>query len=205
MTILIDNFSFEVGEWLPTDDLVYFFVDVIDYSHELSTSGTYFIHDGSIVSTSFSGISDGYRCYYTPSGIYSDGTINLTIHAENVVSGVAEQTFRFLYGYNWEFNELVDWGPNKEVEIKVEATNLAFCPNTEGEATYFETADLHSHGLSATILPVEPLDLGADVYPQNTFFFYGRTYTVTIVDVKDFAGNKLAPYTFTFTIEDPTN
>lgn len=205
MTILIDNFSLGVNDWVPTDALTHFSVDVVDYSHEISTSGTYFIHDGEIVTTTFSGISNGYRCYYTPSGIYSDGIINLTIHAENVVGSGAEQTFRFLYGYNWLFNELVDWGPNQEVVIKVEATNLAFCPNTEGEATYFETADLHSHNLAATILPVEPVDLSAVVYPQNTFFFYGRTYTVTVVGVKDFAGNRLAPYTFTFTIEDPTN
>lgn len=204
MTILIDNFSIGVEDWVQVANLNYFTVDVVDVTYGISTSGTYFIHDGQVVSTTHSGIPNGYRCYYTPSGVYSDGTIDLTIHAENTVSGVEEQTFHLLYGYNLTFNELIDWGPHTEVVTTIEASNLAFCPNTEAESFYFETADLFSYDLSASIYPVGSINLGAVIYPQNTFFFYGRTYTVTISGVKDYHGNEMEPYTFSFRVENPT-
>lgn len=203
MTILIDNFSIGVEDWVQVANLDYFAVDVVDLTDGISASGTYFIHDGQIVPTTHSGIPNGYRCYYTPSGVYSDGTINLTIHAENTVSGVKEQTFHLLYGYNLTFNELVDWGPRTEIITTIQASNLAFCPNTEAESFYFETADLFSYDLNASIYPISSVNLGATIYPQNTFFFYDRTYTITISGVKDYHGNKMEPYTFSFRIENP--
>lgn len=205
MTIVIDNFSIGVEDWVQVSDLNYFAVDVMDAAHGISTSGTYFIHDGQVVSTTHSGISGGYICYYTPSGVYSDGTIDLTIHAENTASGVSEQTFHLLYGYNVKFEELVDWGPNVQVDIRAQASNLVRCPNTVAEGFYFITADLRAVNLGATIRAIESVDLGAKIYPQSTAFFYGETYTVTISGVKDFAGNIMDPYTYTFTIEDPIN
>lgn len=204
MTIVIDNFYMGVESWIPVADLNYFAVDVVDAANGISTSGTYFIHDGQIVPTTHSGISGGYTCYYTPSGVYSDGTIDLTLHAENTVSGVEEQTFHLLYGYNLRFEELVDWGPNTEVITTIIASNLAFCPNTEGESFYFETRDLYSYDLGATIYPVGSVDLGAQIFPQSTAFFYGQTYTITVSGVRDYAGNQMSFYTFSFRVENPT-
>jgi len=204
MTIIIDNFSIGVEDWTPISSLNYFTVDVIDTIYGISVSGTYFIHDGQVVPTTHSGIAGGYRCYYTPSGVYSDGTIDLTIHAENTSSGVAEQTFHLLYGYNVTFDELIDWGPHTEVITTIRASNLAFCPNTEAESFYFETTDLWSTDLRATINPVGYVDLNASIYPQSTFFFYDRTYIVTISGVKDYHGNEMEPYTFSFRVENPT-
>jgi hypothetical protein len=88
------------------------------------------------------------------------------------------------------------------VTITIEASNLVFCPNTEGEAFYFQTRDFESLNLGATIRAVESVNLGAVIYPQSTAFFYGQTYTVTISGVKDFSGNEMAPYVFSFIIED---
>jgi len=204
MTIVIDNFSIGVEDWIAVSSLNYFSVDVTDATYGISTSGTYFIHDGQVVPTTYSGITDGFTCYYTPSGIYSDGTIDLTIHAENTSSGVEEQTFHLLYGYNISFNELIDWGPNTEVITTIQASNLAFCPNTEGDSFYFETKELDSYDLNAIIYPVGSVDLGAVIYPQSTFFFYDRTYTVTISGVRDYHGNEMEPYTFSFRVENPT-
>jgi len=202
-TILIDNFSLGVEEWIPEANLNYFTVDVVDPVHGISTSGTYFIHDGQVVSTTHSGMLGGYKCYYTPSGVYSDGTIDLTIHAENTVSEIKEETFHLLYGYNLKFEELIDWGPNVEVITTIKASNLAFCPNTEGDSFYFQTRDLHSYDLNAAIYPVGSVDLGAVIYPQSTFFFYDRTYMITVSGVRDFAGNVMDPYTFSFRVENP--
>jgi len=129
---------------------------------------------------------------------------SLTIHAENSNSEILEQTFNFLCGYHVEFNELIDWGPAAMVITNAKVANLAFCPNTEGAAFYFTTKDLTSYNLGATIRAIESVDLAATIYPQSTFFFYGRTYTVTLSGIKDFAGNELAPFSYSFTIEDPT-
>jgi len=200
MTILIDNFSMGVEEWLPIVSLASFAVDVVDHINNITTSGTYFLHNGEIVSTSHSGITDGYRCYYYPPTI--SGVVSLTIHAENDNEETEEKNYCLLYGYNCEFNELIDWGPKSTVVITADAKNLAFCSNRVGDAFYFETADLHSRSLGATIQAVEYVDLNATIYPQNTFFFYGRTYTITISGVKDFTGNEMQPFSFSFTIED---
>jgi len=200
MTILIDNFSVGLEEWVKVADLNTLSIDVVDHTYNITTSGTYFIHNGQIVSTSHSGITDGYKCYYYPPTV--SGEVNLTIHAENDNSETEEEDYYLLYGYNCEFNEIVDWGPKKEVVITADAKNLAFCPNEVGEASYFETADLHSYDLGASIQAVGYVDLNATIYPQNTFFFYGRTYTVKISGVKDFAGNEMQPFSFDFTIEN---
>jgi len=203
MTILIDNFSIGVEEWLQIVDLVSFSVDVVDQVHNITTSGTYFLHNGEIVLTTYSGISDGYRCYYYPPTI--SGAVSLTIHAENNNGDVKEEDYYLLYGYNVKFNELIDWGPKREVVIWAQVKNEAFCPNVETDAFYFETADLHSYDLGATIKAVESVDLNATIYPQNTFFFYGRSYTVIIYGIKDFYGNEMSDFNFSFTIENPNN
>ncbi len=200
MGILIDNFFIGVEDWIQVTDSLVFSVDVVDLNYNISTSGTHFIHDGNIVYTTFSGISNGYRVFYDPPT--PSGSIYLTIHAENDNSEIAEKDYSLLFGYNVEFNEYIDWGPNKEVLIWSKASNEAFCPNVEAYASYFQTRDLHSYNLGATIRPVGHVSLGGSLYPQNTFFFYGRTFTIKISGIKDFAGNIMEPYEFTFTIED---
>jgi len=203
MTILIDNFSIDVEEWVSIADLVSFSVNVIDHDNNITTSGTYFLHDDQIVLTSYSGILDGYRCYYYPPTI--SGEVNLTIHAENDNSETEEEDYYLLYGYNVKFNEVVDWGPKKEVVTTVDVKNLAFCPNKVGDAFYFETADLHSCDLNATIKAVESVDLEATIFPQSTAFFYSMTYKIIISGIRDFTGNIMPSYEFEFTIEDPPN
>ena len=82
---------------------------------------------------------------------------------------------------------------------------MAFCPNSNTAAFYFTTRDLEAVNLGATIQPVISKDLGATIYPQSTYYFYGRTFKVTVEGVKDFAGNELAPFEYEFIIEDPDN
>jgi len=137
-----------------------------------------------------------------PTDVYSSGTITITIHAENDNTQIKEENYYLLYGYHCEFEEIVDWGYKKEVAVTMDAENLVFCPSTESEAFYFETADLHSYDLGATLQAVESVDLNATIYPQNTFFFYERTYTITISGIRDFAGNEMPDSIFSFTIEN---
>lgn len=205
MTILIDNFSMGVEEWVSTSDLGLFSVDAVDDVNGITTSGTYFIHNGVQVTTTFSGITYGYRMFYDPVDVSSSGVISLVAHVQNDVLETAEQTFYLLYGYNAIFEEWVDWGPHVQVDIRVQASNSVRCPNTVGEGFYFVTADLEAVNLGATIVAVESANLGAKIYPQSTAFFYGETYIVTVSGVKDFAGNIMESYTYSFTIEDPNN
>jgi len=115
---------------------------------------------------------------------------------------VQEQSFEFLYGYHVEFNQQMDWGALNNVVTIVKASNEVFCPNTTGAAFYFQTKDLPSHNLGASIRAIPSVDLGATIYPQSSFFFYGRTYVFKISGVKDYAGNEMEEFNFTFTIED---
>jgi len=205
MSILIDNFSMGVEEWLPTTDLDSFSVDVVDHVNTIVSGSSYFIHDGIQVTTTFSGITDGYRMFYTPVGISSTGVISLIVHVQNDVPEIVEQEYSLLCGYNAIFEEWVDWGPNVQVDIRAQASNSVRCPNTVGEGFYFVTADLEAKNLGATIRAIESVNLGAKIYPQSTTFFYGETYVITISGVKDFSGNVMDPYTYTFTIEDSSN
>jgi len=205
MTILIDNFSIGIGEWTLVSDLVSFSVDATDATFGITTTGTYFLRDGQQVTTTFSGITDGYKMFYSPASVVSSGTITLTAHVTNTISGTAEQDFSLLYGFNLLFDGLVNWGPLRVVDTLVQGTNTVLCPNTEGEGFIFTTADLLSVDLGATITPIEFVDLSATIYPQSTSFFYAKTFTVTVSGVKDFSGNQMEPYILTFTIEDPTN
>ena len=205
MTILIDNFSLGVEDWIATSELGLFSVDTVDYVNNITTSGTYFVHNGSQVVTTFSGIANGYRMFYEPSDVTSSGIIVLTAHVQNDILEVEEQSFYLLYGYNLKFEEIIDWGPVTRVDIRAQATNLVLCPNTVAEGFYFTTVDLVSKNLGAIIQIIEAINLSASIRPQSSTFFYGRTYTITISGVKDFTGNEMDPYIFTFTIEDPTS
>jgi len=206
MTILIDNFSLGVEDWIATSELGLFSVDAVDPSvNNITTSGTYFIHNGSQVTTTFSGIANGYRMFYDPFDVISSGTIILTAHVQNDILEVEEQNFYLLYGYNLKFEETIDWGPVTQVDIRTQATNSALCPNTVAEGFYFTTVDLVSRNLRASIQVIEAVNLSASIRPQSTAFFYGETYTVTVSGVKDFIGNEMDSYVFTFTIEDPTS
>lgn len=204
MSIKISNFSIGIEEWVKVSDLYYFSVDVTDSVNGINAANTYFTHDGDTVITTYTGISDGYRFYYSPSSVASSGIIDLTINAENNVGDNRDQSFHFYYGYNVVFEDLIDWGPNTEVISTLQAKNSVFCPNTEAESFYFVTGDGTYLNLGASIVVVGSVDLGATIYPQNTFFFYGRTYTVTVSGVKDYEGNEMSPYTFSFRIENPT-
>lgn len=209
MSILIDNFSMEVEEWTPVAVLGSFSVDAVDHVNTIISGSSYFIHNGVQVTTTFSGITDGYRMFYTPSDVSSSGVISLVAHVQNNVPETLEQTFYLLYGYNAIFEDQVDWGLNTKVSIRVQASNSVRCPNTVAEGFYFVTesftSSMASSNLGASIQAIEFIDLGAKIYPRQVAFFYGETYTITVSGVKDFAGNVMDPYAFNFTIEDPNN
>lgn len=176
-------------------------VDIIDYMWPIDTTNSYFEVDGIQVGVTFSGIPNGQRMFYNPPNDFdADDVITYTVHAQNTMGDIREQNYYLLYGYDIDFNGLVDWGANKQIDIVAKAKNKAFCPQWSSDAFYFITKDLHSLDLGSTIKPVAPWDLGSSLRTQSTAFYYGKTYTVTVSGIKDFAGNELSPFNYSFTI-----
>lgn len=202
-SLFTSDFFIEQDKFTTASSIAW--VDVIDYLYPINTDNTYLTVDGTMASGIwFEDIPNGKRLYYDPlDDFYSDGVLTYSLHAESSIGEVEEKDFYLLYGYNLEPNEVVDWGPNKNVIVRVEAQNLVFCPNTEGEAFNFKTSDLKSINLKCTIRPVGYVDLPIKISPQSTVFYYGKTYTVKVKNVKDFAGNIMPDFEYTFTIEDP--
>lgn len=180
-------------------------VDVIDYLWEIDVDNTYIMVNDVVVSgTTFSGIDNGYRVYYNPPGDFShEDVFTYTLHAQNIVGDVLENSYNLLYGYNVSFNEFLDWGPNKKVDILTNIDNNAYCLNTAAESFYFITKDLQAINLVSKIIPIVPLDLGSTIRTQGKVFYYGETYHITVSGIKDYAGNELSPITYSFTIENP--
>lgn len=200
MSILIEDFSVGLEEYVSLSDLTSFSVNVTDSSYNISTSGTYFIVNDTPVATSFSGIVDGYYTYCLPPSI--SGSVTVTIHAENDNSESLEEDYVFMFGYKVESSNYVDWGPNKEITVWSTASNSVECPNTETFATYFRTRELYSYDLNACVYPSGKADLGASIAPQSKYLLPGYTYMVTISGIKDYSGNEMNAIEFSFTIED---
>ena len=181
-------------------------VDIVDGMYGVSISGSYFKVNGvPKYNVTFSGIDNGYRMFYDPlDDFYSvSGTITYTAHIENDVGDYRENNFYLLFGYNVAYKEVIDWGPNREVPIWMKAKNIAFCPGYSTDSYYYVTREYESRDLGAFIEPIGYVDLGSKIYPDNEFFFYGGTYIVTLSGIKDFSGNEMDTFRYTFTIEDP--
>lgn len=202
MSIIIHNFSLTYNAWLPITDLAVLSVDVIDPVYSISVSGTKFYYNDQLVSGTFNDITNGYKISYTQ-GTVSSG-VDILVHAENSNGEQLDKTYNLLFGYRVEYDEPINWGAHKQVDVYMKAKNTVLCPNEETEAFYFKTSDYYTTNFTAKVYPVAPKDLGATLKTQSTFFYYGQTYQITVDGIKDFNGNAMEPYTFTFTIEDPT-
>ena len=203
-SLFIMDFFLDVEEFTDATDTIW--VDLVDYVRTIDTSRSYFLVSGLRVPVTFSGIPYGYRMLYNPlDDFYSEGTLVYTAHVTNDLDDVIEQNYYLLFGYDISYTSLVDWGYNREVAVWSEASTLSYCVNTETDAYYFITSDLWSRDLGATIYPIEGVNLGNIMYPQDKVFYYGQTYKITISGVRDFDGNEMAKQTYTFTIEDPTS
>jgi len=180
-------------------------VDIVDYLYPVDISKTYlYVEDVVASGIYFESIDNGYRLYYDPLDDFSsDGVLTYSLHTENVMGEIEERNFYLLYGYDLQLDEVIKWPANKKILVRAEADNIVFCSNTEGIAYDFTTVDLSSMNLRCMITPVGYEDLTVQIFPQSTAFYYGETYTVTLKNVKDYAGNIMPDLEYTFTIEDP--
>jgi hypothetical protein len=199
----IGNFFLETGAFTTASAVAW--VDITDNVYGIDVSNSYFLVDGQQVPVTFSGIVDGQRMFYDPGGFYSDGYLTYVAHAQNLNGDVEEESYSLLYGYDIDFDDYVDWGPGNKIDIWMSASNLARCSNTSTDAYYFVTRDLSLKDLGASINPVEYVDLGVSIFPQSKTFFYDGTYTIIISGVRDYHGNELSDFSFSFTVENPND
>ncbi len=221
----VDLLSLKISNFIPSaDDYAYvsngISVDITDDIYNVLTSasgipcsGTCCLKvDNTAVPVTFSGITDGYRMYYTPTDGFStlDGSTEFTVHAENSNGDVLERNYYLTYGYLVEYDNTervgLGYGYGTQVLVRMAAENLTTCPKFSADAYYFTTERRRPVDLSANIVGLAvpedyTYDLGAQISPQSTAFFYGKTFRI-ILNAKDFAGNEMEPYEFELKIED---
>lgn len=207
LSLKISNFSLAVGEYANANGTIC--VDITDDIHNVATSGTYFIIDGTVTSGTFTPITDGYRMCYDPIDDFASilGATTFTVHAENDNGDVLERDFYLTSGYIVEYdNQDQDYRYESQVVVRMSAENFASCPAVGTFAYWFTTTPklYYRSDLGATIIP-RPFfdhDLSAEVTPQTgTIYYYGKVFRVE-VRARDFAGNVMEPYIFEFRIED---
>jgi len=180
------------------------YVDIIDFLYPVVESSIMITIDG--VQQSLVGIEsigDIKRIHFNPdNNFFSVGEIIISVYAESSIGEVLDHSFVLLYGYNVTPDSVIPILPNSTVVVRGQASNLTFCPHKEAISYYFTTADYNSFNLNMSIIPTSPIDLPVSIYPQSTAFFYGKTYVVTVSGIKDFSGNEMMPFSYSFTIEN---
>jgi len=209
LSLKIANFSLDIDEYTHASGTIC--VDITDDVYNVVTSGTYFMIDETVVSGTFTPITDGYTmCYDSPTDFDNIlGATTVTVHAQNdnysSPPDILEQDFYLTSGYIVEYdNREQNYGFGSQVVVRGSAENMASCPNTGVDAYYFETAPKISVDLGASIMgvPWSEKNLSAEITPTtDTIYFYGKTFRIE-VRAKDFAGNVMEPFTFEFRIED---
>lgn len=207
LSLYISDLSIAVGEYTLANNFIS--VDVTDDVHNVVTSGTYFMIDGTQVSgTTYSGITDGYRMYYDPSDDFEsiEGPITFTVHAENDNGDILERDHYITFGYLVSYYPGEDrYDHSERVTVRMEAENLATCPAFNAEGYWFETRDLYNNDLGCFIKGVGvggDGNLSASISPISNAYYYGKVFRV-IVNARDFAGNAMEPYEFEFEIRNP--
>jgi len=205
----IRTWSLEFGDffadhWSVTTASGSAWIDIIDTFCSIDTGNCYFSVDGERVESTFVTIDGGYRMCYDPIDNFSTLLeFQMDVHAQNFYGDILENSYKFLYGADIRLHEVVTFVNKKYIPIWAKVNNVMDCPEFSTVAYKFETKDYYGKDLGAYINPVIGVDLPVILYPQNTFFFYGRTYRIGISGLKDFSGNVKSDYIYTFTIENP--
>lgn len=191
----------DLGDVAYCTSLVDFSVEVLDDTHSVTSSGTYFTDNGVNVSSTLTTISGGYLMTYTT---VPSGSIVLVAHSSNNNDEFYSRTYELQYGYQASWEEVNYWGPEYEVPIAVSASNTSLASNTSYFSTFFETRKIMSTDLEVFITAEGSgkFDLESYIEPRSKHFMYGKTYSITISGIQDYSGNVLQPFTYSFTIEE---
>ena len=198
--LVIENFFLDQDEFKPASTVLT--VDILDYISTIDTSKSYLTVSGVTVSSTLTPIPHGYRMTYDPvDDFYSTEPLEVTVHVENIIGDKKEQHYYLLYGYNLIYNTLNRWDWDKDIDVVVQADNLAKCKGTAYDAWSFKIESRPTYDLGATIVPlIKTQDLGATIYPQSKAFYYGKYFEFTVF-AKDLSGNEMVPFKLKFKID----
>jgi len=197
----ITNFSLDYDNYAYIGN--YLYADMLEYMFDIDVSNSYIQIDGVITETTFSGISNGVRasCLINEDFI-SDNEIEVKVVASNTIGDTFFEFYYLLSGYSVELDTTLLFNYNKNILVHSCGTNAVECPNTECNSFIFTTSDYPSYDLSASISCVVSEDLSAEIVPQSTALFYGRSYRIIVSNIKDNSGNYSDPVVLEFTIEE---
>lgn len=205
----ITNFSLDIDGYTMASN--YISVDILDDKYGVSISGTYLKVEDQTVPVTFSGINDGYRMFYDPINDFNtlNGPTVFIVHAENENGDTLEEWFYLTFGYIVEYDNKpridIGFDYNTKVTVRVTAENYASCPKTTADGHRFITEHRENVDLCASIVGMFHADdvsnLSAEIYPQSTAYFYGKTFEIEI-NAKDFANNVMEPVILRYKIED---
>lgn len=204
-SIRVENFLPTVGISDQLDNLD-IQVDIFDDTYGIDLSQTDLVINGTAVSASQQILTSGVRLSYHPPNEFDyGGPINVIVHGVNLNSiapVVIDVPFVLYYGYRFLHNNNSPFEHNSQVNVFVQAKNLKKFNKYLNTNYYFTTYQQPNNDITAEIEAIVPWrDLKAEIGVIAPTQSYGQTMVIEIY-VKDFDGNELGPYSFSYKIED---
>lgn len=207
----ISNFSLDIGDYTTSSGVIS--VDVIDDENGISVVDTYFMIDGTILTTTSIPITNGYRLFYDPEDNFGSmmGPVVLTVHAQNDIGNELYEDFYVTFGYIVEYTNThsspssIDYGFGNKVAVRVTVEDFASCESLSSSAWEFESRGMYNRDLTASIVGrlygLDHSNMSSEIYPQSTAYFYGKEIRI-ILNAADYAGNPMEPLVLSYRIED---
>jgi len=198
-SLFVSNFYPKSDEYISTVSGI-IHCDVNDYLYAVVPSGTYFKIDDTKVPTVLQPIANGFTVFCSASGTGNDEII-YTIHAENTAGDVLEEDFYFRDGRLVTAYVNDAFKPNQIVDVLIKTKNSVDCQATASESYYFKIRDLLANDIVSNINAIQAYDLQSFVKVRSKALEKGKTYTLTISGIKDYAGNYMKPLKYIFTVK----
>jgi hypothetical protein len=163
LSIKISDLSIDDGEYVNATGTLC--VDVTDDIYNIVTGGCYFIIDGTIVSGTFTPITDGYRMCYNPVDDFASvlGVVEFQAVAENDNGDILTKSFYLTSGYSVEYDNIdQDYGWGNKITIRMSAENFASCPAVGVFA--YEVESVFKESRDYLLLSMVYLNFGIRIY-----------------------------------------
>lgn len=206
-SIEFHNFSIDITETVITDNT--YSVDIIDKFYGIDSSSIAITMNGNdITDVSYSSITHGYHVVFScdiftyPTSLIYEFRVYVKNNYgdEGIASYYVKRGYRFTYNKHHliihDYNQLIS------ILMLVE-NNVDVFPAVSSENLAVFTEVYPYRSLSASITPVGGATnaLKGSITVKSPNFYPGGTYTV-VITCRDFAGNEMPPFEFTFTISD---
>ena len=211
-TIIIENFSIDIGDTSTGVQDLCFSVDVYDKEYGVTESGiaiymnTNTLVGNAVSNLSFSAISGGYSvswCYDINS-LSPLEYVEIVVYCVNMVNDINIVSYFLKYGKRYYYNlyHIIKHDYEKLIPmLMVAENNVNIFPSFSAETMYVRIENYKRKDLSASIFGVglDRRELQADITALTTNFYNGGAYKVRI-ECKDLSGNVMDPFEFEFVI-----